>query len=379
MAGSRVLGIPAHVGGIGPPLGPGGHRDRQAVSGRRSRCDDRHSGWCSGWCSNRCCGRLGDRPGARGQRHGGRIHLSALVLHGGGILDDGGRCSLGGLEVVCTEDLLALRAGGDQGQLEPGGKRAADDGGLDRVGPAGDELPRAGGGAVVAAGVGRLAQIPGRPAPALPHAQVDAHAFGQVGAAGPGEAGDEEAVDLEGVGEQGGVRLRIRGRRQDRRDRRVGCARGLSEGGHGGGCTEHRRRAHRGGVIGATGLLGRWPWRLGARPIARPRAGALPRRGLDVVEPRLRHLGGLPASGGQVEDLHRSGGLALTTGVAGAWSGTGHGDQAGQEQRGQGDEPGGAARACAGAETTGMATEAMAAARSDAAKSARDVHGVPLR
>ena len=56
---------------------------------------------------------------------------------------------------LTTEDLLALRAGGDQGQLEPGGKRAADDGGLVRVGPAGDELPRAGGGAVVAAG-GRL-------------------------------------------------------------------------------------------------------------------------------------------------------------------------------------------------------------------------------
>ena len=70
-----------------------------------------------------------------------------------------------------------------------------------------------------------LAQVPGRPAPVLPHAQVDAHAVGQVGAAGPGEAGDEEAVDLEGVGEQGGVRLRVRGRRQDRRGRRAGCAR----------------------------------------------------------------------------------------------------------------------------------------------------------
>ena len=251
VAGSRVLGIPAHVGGIGPPLGPGGHRNRQAVGGRRSRCNDRHSGWCS----NRCCGRLGDRRGARGQRHGGRIHLSALVVSGGGILDDGGRCSLSGLEVVCTEDLLALRAGGDQGQLEPGGKRAADDGGLDRVGPAGDELPRAGGGAVVAAGVGRLAQVPGRPAPALPHAQVYAHAVGQVGAAGPGEAGDEEAVDLEGVGEQGGVRLRVRGRRQDRRGRHTGCSRRLSEGGHGGGCAAHRR-AHRGG-IGRAGLLSR--------------------------------------------------------------------------------------------------------------------------
>ena len=281
MAGSRVLGIPAHVGGIGPPLGPGGHRDRQAIGGRRSRCDDRHSGWCS----NRCRGRLGDRHRARGQCHGGRIHLSAPVLGGGGILDDGGRCSLGGLEVVGIEDLLALRAGGDQGQLEPSGKRAADDGGLDRVGPAGDELPRAGGGAVIAAGVGRLTQVPGRPAPVLPHAQVDAHAVGQVGTTGPGEAGDEEAVNLKGVGEQGGVRLRIRGRRQDRWDRRTGCSHRLSEGGHGGGCAEHRRRAHRGGVIGATGLLGRRPWRLGARPIARPRAGALPRRGLDVVEP----------------------------------------------------------------------------------------------
>ena len=307
MAGSRVLGIPAHVGGIGPPLGPGGHRDRQAIGGRRSRCDDRHSGWRSGWCSKRCCGRPGDRCGARGQRHGGRIHLSALVLSSGGILNNGGRCGLGGREVVCTEDLLALRAGGDQGQLEPGGKRAAHDGGLDRVGPAGDELPRAGGGAVVAAGVGRLTQVPGRPAPVLPHAQVDAYAVGQVGAAGPGEAGDEEAVDLEGVGEQGGVRLRVRGRRQDRRDRRAGCPRCLSEGGHGGGCAEHRRRTRRGGI---------------------GRAGALPRRGSSVVEPRLRNLGGLPASGGQIEDLHRGGGLALTTCVAGARSGTGRGDQA---------------------------------------------------
>ena len=253
MAGSRVLGIPAHVGGIGPPLGPGGHRDRQTVGGRRSRCDDRHSGWCS----KRCCGRLGDRRGARSQCHGGRIHLSALVLSGGGILDDGSRCGLGGREVVCIEDLFALRAGGDQGQLEPGGKRAADDGGLDRVGPAGDELPRAGGGAVVAAGVRRLVEVPGRPGSVLPHAQVDAYAFGQVGTAGPGEAGDEEAVDLERVGQKSGVRLRVGGCRQDRRDRRTGCSRRPSDGGHGAGCTEHRRRKHRGSVTGAADALGR--------------------------------------------------------------------------------------------------------------------------
>ena len=165
-----------------------------------------------------------------------------MVLSGGGILNDGGRCGLGGREIPGIKDLLALRAGGNQGQLEPGGKRAADDGGLDRVGPAGDKLPRAGGGPVIAAGVGRLIEVPGRPGPVLPHTQVDAHAVGQVGAAGPGEAGDEEAVDLEWVGEQGGVRLRVRSHRQDRRGRRVGCARGLSESGHGSGCAAHRRR-----------------------------------------------------------------------------------------------------------------------------------------
>jgi len=53
---------------------------------------------------------------------------------------------------------------------------------------------------------------------------------------------------------------------------------------------------------------------------------------MGVVETRLRDLGGLPAGGGQVEDLDRCGGLALATGVTGVRRGTGHGHQAGQEQ-----------------------------------------------
>ena len=46
VAGSRVLGIPAHVGGIGPPFSSGGHRDRQTVGGCRSRCEGGRSCWC---------------------------------------------------------------------------------------------------------------------------------------------------------------------------------------------------------------------------------------------------------------------------------------------------------------------------------------------
>ena len=248
MAGARVLGIPAHVGGIGSPLGSGGHRNREAVGGCRSRCDDRRS--------SRRGDRPGDQRGAREQRRGSRVRLRALGLEGG-LLDDGGRGGLGGLEVIGLEGLLALGPGGDEGQLQSCGKRASDDGGLDRIGPAGDELPRAGGGAVVAAGVRCLVEVPGRPGSVLPHAQVDAYAFGQVGTAGPGEAGDEEAVDLERVGQKSGVRLRVGGCRQDRRDRSTCRPRRPSDGGHGAGCTEHRRRKHRGSVTGAADALGR--------------------------------------------------------------------------------------------------------------------------
>ena len=312
VAGARVVGVPAHVGGVGAPLGSRSDRHRQAVGTRR----DRQSGWHS---ARRPGGRLRRRE-ARGcdqpRRH--RRHRLAGQLRGtlqrpgpaglglcDGVLDDGGRCGLGGLELVGVENPLPLRPGGHEGQLEPDGQGTADDGGLDRVGPTGDELPRAGGGAVVTTGIGRLVEVPGRPGAVLPHAQVDAHALGEVRATGPGEAGHEEAVDLERIGQKSGVRLWVSGYWQDQGAPYVGRIRRLSDGvAHGAGRANRRRLS------------------------PRPTAGVRARGGPGVVEPRLSDLGGLPAGGGQVEDLDWGGSVGLATGVAGARRGNGRRGQA---------------------------------------------------
>ena len=60
----------------------------------------------------------------------------------------------------------------------------------------------------------------------------------------------------------------------------------------------------------------------------RPTAGVRARGGPGVVEPRLSDLGGLPAGGGQVEDLDWGGSVGLATGVAGARRGNGRRGQA---------------------------------------------------
>ena len=81
---------------------------------------------------------------------------------------------------------------------------------------------------------------------------------------------------------------------------------------------------------------------------------------------------------------------ARASGVTGVRRCTGHGDQSGQQERRQGDQPGGAIREQTSTAVTDAATEratetvvsaaadTMAGALSDATKSARDFHGVPL-
>ena len=111
----------------------------------------------------------------------------------------------------------------------------------------------------------------------------------------------------------------------------------------------------------------------GTLPSIRPGiiAGTLPSIRPGVIETRLGDIGGLTAGGGQVEDLHRGGTVGLAggagtmtgttaraTGVTDLRCGDGHGDQAGQKERGQSGQPDSTVN---GADTR-----------------TRDFHGVPL-
>jgi len=99
--------------------------------------------------------------------------------------------------------------------------------------------------------------------------------------------------------------------------------------------------------------------------------GTLPSIRPGVIETRLGDIGGLTAGGSQVEDLHRggtvglAGGAGTMTGAAARATritdlrcGNGHGDQAGQKERGQSGQPDSTVN---GADTR-----------------TRDFHGVPL-
>ena len=130
VTGGRVLGVPGHVGGVGPPLGPGGDRHREAVGGRRCRQSGGHGGRQSGGAHGRQrCRREGRGPDQRrrscgsrlSDRFGGALRRTGPAgcsLRDGGVLDDRSRPGLSGLEVGRTEGLLPLGLGGDEGQLQ---------------------------------------------------------------------------------------------------------------------------------------------------------------------------------------------------------------------------------------------------------------------
>ena len=239
---------------------------------------------------------------------------------------------------------------------------------MDGVSPTGDELTGAGGRlTVVAPGVSRLIEVPGRPGAVLTNAKVDAHALGKVCAAGPGEARNEEAVDLKRISQEGGVGLRVGRSGQDGGDPATGCQcrerRDAVAATRSAGSLGRRRRCLRTvrGVVTGTRLSIRAGVITGTLPSIRP----------GVVETRLGDIGGLSAGGGQVEDLHRGGTVGLAggastmtgaaarvTGVTDLRCGDGHGDQTGQKERGQSGQPDSTVN---GADTR-----------------TRDFHGVPL-
>ena len=191
---------------------------------------------------------------------------------------------------------------GHEGEGEVGrqGGGVSDDGGLDGVGAAGDELVGArAAGAVVASGVGGLVEVPGGPLAVLTHAQVDAHALGRgaVLAAGPREAGDEEVVDLQRVGQDDGVALGV-----------DGAGPGIGGIGLGADVAGGGRQG-----VDRIGRGGRGPG--GSRP----------------VEAGARDLGAPPGLRGQVQELDRRGVRGRARGRIAGGDGGG-GDEAREDQ-----------------------------------------------